>query len=66
MDLDFTEEQEMLREMVRGVCAGVAPLETVRALEDDPVGYSDRALEAARRARPHRPDAPRPSTAARA
>src|SRR5205814_9042116 len=31
--------QEMLREMVRGVCSSYAPLETVRALEDDPVGY---------------------------
>src|SRR3954469_5133581 len=39
MDLDRTEEQEMLREMVRGVCSSYAPLETVRALEDDPVGY---------------------------
>lgn len=39
MDLDFTEEQEMLREMVRGVCTTYAPLETVRAVEDDPVGY---------------------------
>jgi alkylation response protein AidB-like acyl-CoA dehydrogenase len=40
MDLDFTEEQEMLREMVRGVCADVVPLDVVRQLEDDPVGYS--------------------------
>src|ERR1700712_983716 len=39
MDLEFTEEQEMLREMVRGVCSSYASLETVRALEDDPVGY---------------------------
>jgi alkylation response protein AidB-like acyl-CoA dehydrogenase len=39
MDLEFTEEQEMLREMVRGVCSSYAPLETVRAVEDDPVGY---------------------------
>ena len=39
MDLDLTAEQEMLREMVRGVCSSYAPLETVRALEDDPVGY---------------------------
>jgi alkylation response protein AidB-like acyl-CoA dehydrogenase len=39
MDLDRTEEQEMLRELVRGVCSSYAPLETVRALEDDPVGY---------------------------
>ena len=27
MDLDFTDEQEMLREMVRGVCAEHAPLD---------------------------------------
>ena len=40
MELDFTAEQDMLREMVRGVCAASSPLETVRALEDDPVGYS--------------------------
>ena len=40
MDLDFTAEQEMLREMVRGVCEASSPLEQVRALEDDPVGYS--------------------------
>ena len=39
MDLDRSEEQEMLRELVRGVCGSYAPLETVRALEDDPVGY---------------------------
>ena len=30
MDLDRTEEQEMLREMVRGVCSSYAPLDTVR------------------------------------
>ena len=39
MDLDRTEEQEMLRELVRGVCNSYAPLSVVRALEDDPVGY---------------------------
>jgi alkylation response protein AidB-like acyl-CoA dehydrogenase len=39
MDLDFTEEQNVLREMVRGVCNEYAPLETVRELEDDPTGY---------------------------
>jgi alkylation response protein AidB-like acyl-CoA dehydrogenase len=39
MDLDFSEEQQMLREMVRGVCAEHAPLSVVRALEDDPTGY---------------------------
>jgi len=39
VDLDLTEEQEMLREMVRGVCGSYAPLEIVRAMEDDPVGF---------------------------
>ena len=39
MDLDLNVEQEMLREMVRGVCSSYANLETVRALEDDPVGF---------------------------
>jgi alkylation response protein AidB-like acyl-CoA dehydrogenase len=39
MDLDFTEEQEMLREMVRAVCGSYASLETVRAMEDDPIGF---------------------------
>ena len=41
MDLDFTEEQQMLREMVRGVCAEYAPLDVVRAMEDDPTGYPE-------------------------
>ena len=41
MDLDFSEEQEMLRDMVRGVFAEYAPVETVRALEDDPKGYPE-------------------------
>jgi len=40
LNLDFTEEQDMLREMVRGVLAQYASNEAVRALEDDPVGYS--------------------------
>jgi alkylation response protein AidB-like acyl-CoA dehydrogenase len=39
MNLDLTPEQEMLREMVRGVCREYAPLDVVRALEDDPTGY---------------------------
>jgi alkylation response protein AidB-like acyl-CoA dehydrogenase len=39
MDLDFTQEQQVLREMVRGVVAEHAPLEVVRKLEDDPKGY---------------------------
>ncbi len=40
LDLTFSAEQEMLRETVRGVCASACPLPIVRALEDDPVGYS--------------------------
>lgn len=40
LDLDFNDEQDMLREMVRGLLAQYSPLEGVRALEDDPVGYS--------------------------
>ncbi len=40
MDLDFSEEQEMLREMVRGMCAEYASLEVVRKMEDDPSGYA--------------------------
>ena len=41
MDLDFTEEQHVLREMVRGVCAEYAPLEVVRALENDARGVPE-------------------------
>jgi alkylation response protein AidB-like acyl-CoA dehydrogenase len=40
MDLDLNEEQQMLREMVRGLCSSASSLDAVRALEDDPVGYS--------------------------
>ena len=40
LDLEFSPEQEMLRETVRGVCATTCPLSVVRELEDDPVGYS--------------------------
>jgi alkylation response protein AidB-like acyl-CoA dehydrogenase len=40
LDLTFTPEQEMLRETVRGVVATTSPLSVVRALEDDPTGYS--------------------------
>ena len=39
LNLDFTEEQDMLREMVRGVCEQYANLDVVRAMEDDAVGY---------------------------
>lgn len=41
MDLDFNSEQELLRDMVRGVCAKHASLEVVRELENDPTGYSE-------------------------
>jgi alkylation response protein AidB-like acyl-CoA dehydrogenase len=40
LDLTFSDEQEMLRETVRGVCATTSPLSVVRELEDDPIGYS--------------------------
>jgi alkylation response protein AidB-like acyl-CoA dehydrogenase len=40
MDLDFTEEQDMLRNLVRSLVDDVTPLTVVRELEDDPVGYS--------------------------
>ena len=40
LDLDFTEEQDMLRDMVRGLCSELAPLERVRELEDDPDGIA--------------------------
>ncbi len=41
MDLDFSEEQEMLREMTRGVLSEYSPVEVVRKMEDDPKGYPD-------------------------
>ncbi len=41
MDLAFSEEQEMLREMVRGVCSELATIEVVREMEDDPKGFTD-------------------------
>jgi alkylation response protein AidB-like acyl-CoA dehydrogenase len=41
MDLDFTEEQQMLREMVRAVCNEHASVEVARQFEDDPKGYPD-------------------------
>jgi alkylation response protein AidB-like acyl-CoA dehydrogenase len=39
MDLNFNEEQRMLRDTTRGVCAQYAPIAVVRAMEDDPIGY---------------------------
>ena len=41
MDLDFTDEQEMLRKTVRGICEKHASLAIVREVEDDPLGYPD-------------------------
>jgi alkylation response protein AidB-like acyl-CoA dehydrogenase len=41
MDLDFTDEQEMLRDTVRGICEKHASLAIVREVEDDPVGYPE-------------------------
>jgi alkylation response protein AidB-like acyl-CoA dehydrogenase len=39
MDLDFTEEQTLLRDTVRELCAKHAGLDTVRALENAPTEY---------------------------
>jgi len=39
MDLNFTEEQQMLRDTVRGLCAEHASIEVVRKMEDDPIGF---------------------------
>ncbi len=39
LDLDFDQEQELLRQTVRDVLARHCPLDVVRAMEDDPVGY---------------------------
>ncbi len=41
MDLDFTEEHGILRDMVRALCAEHATVEVVRAFEDDARGYPD-------------------------
>lgn len=40
MDLDFSPEQDMLRDAVRGVCTKLAGPAAVRRLENDPWGYS--------------------------
>jgi alkylation response protein AidB-like acyl-CoA dehydrogenase len=45
MDLDFTAEQEMLREAVSGVCARYAGLDVVRQMENDPIGFPDKFWE---------------------
>ncbi|MDQ1706306.1 MAG: hypothetical protein QOF18_2672, partial [Frankiaceae bacterium] len=40
MDMDFTSEQELLRDSVRRTCARHSGPDVVRKLENDPVGYS--------------------------
>ena len=40
MDMDFTPEQELLRDSVRRTCARHGGLDMVRKLENDAVGYS--------------------------
>src|SRR5438477_11174447 len=42
MDLELTEEQQLLRETVRGLCARHAGFDVVRRLENDPVGYPEK------------------------
>ena len=39
LDLDFDQEQELLRQTVRDVLGRYCPLDVVRQMEDDPVGY---------------------------
>ena len=39
LDLEFDQEQELLRQTVRDVLAKHCSLDVVRAMEDDPVGY---------------------------
>ena len=39
MDLEFSEEQRLVRDMTRAVLAEHCPLEVVRRMEDDPTGY---------------------------
>jgi alkylation response protein AidB-like acyl-CoA dehydrogenase len=39
LDLDFDREQELLRQTVRDLLARHCPLEVVRQMEDDPIGY---------------------------
>ncbi len=39
LDLEFDQEQELLRQTARDVLARHCSLDVVRAMEDDPVGY---------------------------
>jgi alkylation response protein AidB-like acyl-CoA dehydrogenase len=41
MNLDFSEEQQVLRDTVRKLCAEHSPISLVRAMEDDPKGVPD-------------------------
>ncbi len=40
LDLDLTDDQQMLRDLVRSLCEDLSPVETVRDLEDDPHGVA--------------------------
>jgi alkylation response protein AidB-like acyl-CoA dehydrogenase len=40
MELTFSQEQQMLRDTVRGMLVAHSPIEVVRKMEDDPVGYT--------------------------
>ncbi len=42
LDLDFDQEQELLRQTVRDMLARHCSLDVVRQMEDDPVGYPPR------------------------
>jgi len=41
MDLDFSEEQEILRDMARSLCSEHATVDLVRSMENDPRGYTE-------------------------
>ena len=41
MDLDFSEEQQMIIDMTRSVLEEHSPSDVVRDMEDDPRGYPD-------------------------
>jgi alkylation response protein AidB-like acyl-CoA dehydrogenase len=41
MNLDFSDEQQALRDLVRSVCSEHATVEVVRAMEDDPRGMHE-------------------------
>ena len=41
MNLDLTEEQQMIIDMTRGMLEEHCSVEVVRSVEDDPKGYPD-------------------------